>query len=174
MLFDTFVGIGVVAIQVFLVIAIISLITKSKPLYFIARHSTAILRIIFFGAVLGSVIYSEYFNYPPCILCWYQRLAIFPIAIILFTGSLKHFLIRQQVLLFSILGFIVSAYHTYIDIFLPEGVTVCGADGISCTARYVYEFGYITIPVMSFTVLLSGIIITLIAKRYPQEVVAKK
>lgn len=169
MVFDTLIAIGTIALLAFIAFTLIAWAVRHPVTITIARNATLILRIVFVGAVLGSLIYSEFLNYPPCILCWYQRLAIFPIAIILFTGSLKNFLIRQQVLLFSILGFLVALFHNYIDIFPSSSLEVCGADGISCSARYVYEFGFVTIPLMSGTVLLAALVLSLLAKRYPQE-----
>jgi len=168
MLFDTFVAIGVIALLIGIGAVIVGMIFKLPYVQFVAKHATLILRIVFVGAVVGSLIYSEYFNFPPCILCWYQRLAIFPIAVIAFTGSLKNFVIKQQVLLISGLGLHVALFHNYIDIFQPSGITVCGADGVSCSARYVYEFGFVTIPLMSLSVLATGFVLALVAKRYPQ------
>lgn len=172
-MFNTFIAISLIALQLFLIILVISWVIKAPILRWFTQNVHTISRVVFLGALAGSLIYSEYFEYPPCILCWYQRLTIFPIALLLCTANLrKSALLRTQVLLFSVFGFAVALFHTYIDIFQPNGVDICGADGISCSARYVYEFGFVTIPLMSATVLLAGIVLTLLARRYPQDRVA--
>ncbi len=76
-------------------------------------------------------------------------------------------LLQNQILILSVAGFVVALFHTIIDIF-PTGLDVCGATGPSCLMRYVYEFGYITIPVMSLTILAAGILLALVARRYPR------
>ena len=140
---------------------------------FIARNAGHIIAIIFTLAVLMSFVYQYGFGYEPCLLCWYQRIAILPIAILSWTTNLRTSkLLQNQLLILSIAGFLVALFHTIIAIF-PTGLDVCGATGPSCLMRYVYELGYITIPVMSLTVLGAGILVNLVARRYPHVSVVK-
>lgn len=170
-MFNTIAAIGTIALQVGIVVLIIGWITKSPFVATIAKHAGIILAVIFSAATLMSFIYQYGFGYEPCLLCWYQRILIIPIAILAWTADLKsNKVFQNQLLILSIIGFAIALFHVYIDVF-PTGLDVCGATGVSCLVRYVYEFGYITIPVMSATVLGVGILLTLLVKRYPQTVV---
>lgn len=173
-MFDTIVAIGIIALQLFIVVTLIAWIAKAPFARFVARHSSLLLRLIFVGAVAGSMIYSEVLGFAPCILCWYQRLAIFPLAFLSFTGSLtKSALLRLQVLVLSSAGLAVALFHKYLELFPDKGTGVCGPDGVSCTVLYVYQFGYITIPMMSVTVLAAGVLLSLLAGRFPQASVVE-
>lgn len=170
-MFNTIVAVGTIALQILIIITIIGIALK-KRLAILINNSHYILRIIFSGAVILSLVYQYGFGFEPCLLCWYQRIAIFGIAILVWTADVRHnALLRKQILIFAIAGLAVALFHNYIDIF-PTGVDVCGATGPSCLIRYVYEFGYITIPIMSATTLLAGIIFTLTARCYPQPTLA--
>lgn len=174
-MFDTIIALGIIALQVGILITIVAWISKAPLAQTIARHSTLILRVVFVASVLGSLVYSEIYKFAPCILCWYQRLAIFPTALLLFTSSLsKSALLRLQVLVFSSIGFAIALFHRYIELFPSAGTGVCGTDGISCNTLYVMQFGYITIPMMSLTVLGAGILLALLAGRYPQTNIVER
>lgn len=173
-MFDTFVALGIIGIQLFLVVTIVAWLTGAPFSKWVAKNSSILLRIIFVGATLGSLIYSEVFGFAPCILCWYQRLAIFPITILLFTSNIaKSALLRLQILILSSAGLAIAIFQKYLELFPNSDLTVCGSDGVSCTVLYVFQFGYITIPMMSLTVLLSGVVLSLLANRFPQNVVAE-
>jgi disulfide bond formation protein DsbB len=172
-MFDTIIAIGTVAIQLLVLVTIIAWIAKAPFATWVARNSSWLLKIIFVGAALGSLTYEFVFGFEPCVLCWYQRIAIFSIAILLFTANLtKSALLRLQILILSSAGLAIALFHNYISIFPESGATVCGATSVSCTILYVFQFGYITIPMMSATILLAGLIFTLLASRYPQDQIA--
>ena len=107
------------------------------------------------AATLGSLYLSEVLNFIPCSLCWYQRILMYPLSIILLVG-----LIRRDrgvfiyVLPFSILGIFVSTYHYLLqktDIFTSSAV--CDT-GIPCTTTWINLFGFVTIPFMALTAFL--------------------
>jgi disulfide bond formation protein DsbB len=174
-MFTTIIALGTVALQLGIIVLIVGIITRASFVALVAKHAHILLAVIFIGGAVGSLIYEHIFLYPPCILCWYQRLAIFPIAFLAVTGNIKNnIVLRKQILMLAIYGFAVSLFHNYLDIFQPAGLDVCGTDGISCSARYVYEFGYITIPMMSGTILLAGILLMIVLKRYPQSSVVER
>lgn len=164
----TLIAASIVALQIVIIIGLVLWFYKREYLLPIARYAHILLPVLFFGAALGSLYFSDIIGYEPCLLCWWQRIFIFGIAILSLTGDLrKSPLLRKQVIWFSVIGGGIAIFHNILDIF-PTGLDVCGS-GASCLARYVYEFGYITIPMMSFTLLLAGLLITLLAERYPQN-----
>lgn len=103
-------------------------------------------------AMFGSLYFSEVMKLQPCVLCWYQRILMYPLVAIIAVGILrKDKKIYQYVLPLSITGFIIAAYHNllYYKI-LPESIQPCTL-GISCTTRQIEWLGFITIPLMSLT-----------------------
>ena len=109
------------------------------------------------AATLGSLFFSEVLKFPPCVLCWYQRMCLYPITVILAVGILrKDTKVDYYVWPFLIAGWLIALYHNllYYSI-LPEAAAPCIA-GISCTTRFIEWFGFITIPLLSlsaFTIL---------------------
>lgn len=159
-MFSTLVGLGVILLQIAIVIFIALWVSKSSLLLKIQEKAHIILAVTFIGSAFGSLIYEYAFGYEPCLLCWYQRIAIFGIGLLSLTSDIrKSKTMQKQVLLFSLLGLGVAILHNYIDL-IPNGLDICGT-GPSCLKRYVFEFGYITIPMMSFTVLLAGSLLSL-------------
>lgn len=101
-------------------------------------------------ATIGSLVFSEIFHFPPCVLCWYQRICIYPLVIILGVGIIeKNKNIYKYVLPLSLLGEVIAIYHNllYYKI-LPESAAPC-INGVSCTTKYIEYFGFVTIPLLS-------------------------
>lgn len=103
-------------------------------------------------AMSGSLFFSEVMKLPPCILCWYQRILMYPLTVIIAIGILRRDKgIYQYVLPLSLTGLVIAIYHNllYYGI-IPESIQPCRL-GISCTTRQIEWFGFITIPLMSLT-----------------------
>jgi disulfide bond formation protein DsbB len=103
-------------------------------------------------ATLGSLYFSEIVGYIPCKFCWFQRILMYPLVIILGVGYYKGELgIKHYGLPFSIIGMFVSAIH-YLhqktDIF--DQVVKC-TDGVPCSGEYINWLNFITIPFLAFT-----------------------
>lgn len=101
-------------------------------------------------ATLGSLFFSEVMNLPPCVLCWYQRIAMYPLVAILAVGIIrKNKDIPLFVLPLSLVGLAISIYHNllYWGI-IPESIAPCMA-GVSCTTKFFEWFGFITIPFLA-------------------------
>lgn len=103
-----------------------------------------------FVAMMGSLYFSEIMKLPPCVLCWYQRIAMYPLVVILIVGILRRDeKVWQYALPLSLTGLGISIYHNllYWKI-IPESITPCML-GISCTTKFFEWFGFITIPFLS-------------------------
>ena len=101
-------------------------------------------------ATAGSLYFSEVLGLPPCLLCWYQRIALYPLVAILLVGILRKdrgTAVYALPLIFF--GLAVAAYHNllYWQI-LPESAALC-ALGVSCTTAFLSWFGFATIPLLS-------------------------
>ncbi len=103
-------------------------------------------------AMMGSLFYSEIMHFTACILCWYQRILMYPLVLIIGVGILrKDKGLPLYVLPLSILGMLIAFYHVLPQKgIIPESIAPCVL-GASCTTKYVGYFGFITIPVMSLT-----------------------
>lgn len=103
-------------------------------------------------STLGSLYFSEIVKFPPCALCWYQRIFMYPILVVVAVGIWKKDKnLAYFTLPFAIIGLIISAYHNllYYGI-IPEVIQPCTV-GVSCTARQLDLFGFVTIPLLSLT-----------------------
>jgi disulfide bond formation protein DsbB len=100
-------------------------------------------------ATAGSLFFSEVMGLPPCVLCWYQRVAMYPLVLIIATGIVKRDgRMRAYALPLCLAGLAVAVYHNllYYGV-IPESLTPC-SEGASCTERQIEWFGFVTIPLM--------------------------
>ena len=102
-------------------------------------------------ATLGSLFFSEIMELPPCTLCWYQRIAMYPIALLIPVALLNDEAAKfmKYVATLAIVGFAIAIYHNllYYGV-IPESLVPCKA-GISCTSRQIEWLGFITIPFLA-------------------------
>lgn len=126
---------------------------------FVFKKRVLITGLLALGGVIGSLTYSIVLGYEPCYLCWWQRIFMYSFAVlafvsILFKKPLETIFLKS--LAFLGLGF--SLYHNIIDIGSVAGLD-CGASSVSCTIRYVYEFGFMTIPMMALMLFVSMLLV---------------
>lgn len=110
-------------------------------------------------SVIGSLFFSEVLHIPPCVLCWYQRVFMYPLAFIFPIAIIRRDKnVYAYTLPLGIIGLTIAAYHNllYYHI-LSESIIPC-TNGISCTTKQLQLLGFITIPLLS---LFSFAIITL-------------
>ena len=102
-------------------------------------------------ATAGSLFFSEVMNLPPCLLCWYQRIAMYPLVIVIAVGIvIRDARLKYYALPLALSGLAISAYHNllYYGI-LPESAAPC-SQGVSCTSRQIEGLGFITIRRLAF------------------------
>ena len=99
-----------------------------------------------------SLFFSSVLEYEPCVLCWYQRICLFPQVLILAAGLFPAFdkSVIKFALPLTIAGGLTAFYHTllYAGI-IPENLQPC-SKGVSCTEKYFELFGFVSIPMLSF------------------------
>ena len=101
-------------------------------------------------SVLGSLFFSEVMGFAPCVLCWYQRIFLFPLVVTIGVGIvLRDQRMRYYSLPLSTAGLLLAAYHNLIYFgLIPERISPCTA-GVSCSAKQIEWLGFITIPMLS-------------------------
>ncbi len=121
-------------------------------------------------AFLGSMYFSNILMYPPCVLCWYQRIAMFPLVLILGVGIiLKEKNIYAYTLPLALIGWTISLYHNLLYYkFIPDTLAPC-VSGVSCTTKYVEYFGFVTIPLLAFVAFTVIIISVIDHKKYLKQ-----
>src|SRR4051794_25070055 len=118
------------------------------------------------AATLGSLFFSEFSHFIPCRLCWFQRIAMYPLAVILLIGALRRDVrgAALYALPFPIVGALVSAYHIYIENH-PEAESAGCSVGAPCSTKWIDQFGYITIPTLAVTAFAAILTILALALR---------
>jgi disulfide bond formation protein DsbB len=98
---------------------------------------------------LGSLYLSEIAHYHPCPLCWYQRICMYPLVVALIVGWVRRDReVYAYVLPPAIIGAGFAIYHTQLQAFPKQHGPFCkGID--PCTVRYVWKFGFVSVPFMS-------------------------
>ncbi|MGC8775814.1 MAG: disulfide bond formation protein B [Minisyncoccia bacterium] len=141
--------------QLLLLGLIIILIFKkeSKIFIFLKENSFLLAFIIAFTATLGSIFYFEIFKVEPCLLCWYQRILMYPQALILGLALYKNDKnIKNYIIFLSIIGLGIALYHNLIQINSNLN-TICSINSNlsfgDCSSKYIIGLNYITIPFMS-------------------------
>ena len=112
-------------------------------------------------ATLGSLFFSEVMDVPVCVLCWYQRIAMYPLVLVLAIGLFPYDpgVIRYAGAL-AALGWIIALYHVLLIAgIIPENIQPC-VEGIPCSETHIALFGFLSIPVLSLlTFTLIGILL---------------
>ena len=100
------------------------------------------------AATAGSLWFSESAGFVPCELCWYQRIAMYPLAVVLTMATIRRdAAIRPYAIVLAAIGAAISAYHVAIQQF-PDQSSFCEASN-PCSAAWVDALGWMTIPQMA-------------------------
>ena len=118
-------------------------------------------------ATLGSLYYSEVLAYAPCVLCWYQRIFMYPISILFIIAAVKRsaVYVRLNSMVLAAVGAVFSLYHYFIQM-QDTGSVACSTVGytVSCSEYFSVSYGYVTIPMMAFTAFIVIILLGWINK----------
>jgi len=171
-------GLGAILLQIFSVLALFLLFfwpkgkSRNSYLDFLNKH---FLVLSFFISLFSSVfplVYSEIIHFLPCVLCWWQRVFMFP-TLFLFGTALwdrDRRVVRYAAPLLSI-GFLISVYHNFNYYFGEASSLPCDATGVSCYQHIVSEFGgYISIPMMALSAFFALLTLLAVAHFYKKEI----
>ena len=103
------------------------------------------------SATLGALFMREIMGFAPCVLCWWQRIFMFPLVLILALGLFPYDrTVLRYALPLAALGLLVAGFHVLLTIgIIPETLAPC-REGIPCKTLQVEWFGFVTIPLLSF------------------------
>ena len=116
-------------------------------------------------SMAGSLFFSEVMHLPPCALCWYQRIAMYPLVLIIATGIIRNDTrMKMYALPFALIGLAISIYHNLLYYgFIPETLTPC-TEGVPCNAVQIEWLGFITIPALGLAAFATVVLCLLFYK----------
>ena len=113
-------------------------------------------------AMLGSLYFSEIRHFVPCTLCWYQRILMYPMVVLLGVAAWNRDRgVVKYALPLTVLGTLIAGYHV-LDQKIPSfGFAGACSTGVPCNVAYINYLGFVTIPVLSLTafVLVTGLLL---------------
>lgn len=147
-----------VILDVFIVLLFVILITPLRKrgwtrdvAEYFGERAIFLSFLVALAATAGSLFYSDIANFQPCLLCWWQRIFLYPQAVLLLIAFIKKDqLARLHAIVLSSMGALISIYHTFLQ-FGGESILPCSTSGVSCEHVYFVNYGYVTIPTMALT-----------------------
>lgn len=108
------------------------------------------------SATLGALFMSDIMGFAPCVLCWYQRISMFPLVLILAAGLFPFDpKVLRYALPLAVVGLLVAGFHLLLTAgYIPETLTPC-RQGIPCSTVQIEWFGFVTIPMLSAVAFLT-------------------
>ena len=125
------------------------------------RHPLAWAWAAAFIAMSGSLYFSDVMGFIPCMLCWYQRIAMYPLVLILAVAFLRSDpAVWRFAIPLPVVGLAISIYHVLLQ-YNPSVEIVACSTGVSCSARYLAVFGFVSIPTMAGAafLLITGLLV---------------
>src|ERR1700730_18033536 len=135
----------------------------------IRANSMWIAFVVALGTMLGSLYLSEVAHFQPCPLCWYQRICMYPLSVTLLVAGLRRDrLVWTYVLPPPVLGAGFAIAHTQLQPFPTQRGPFCKINA-PCTVRYVWEFGFVSIPFMALAAFSFIIAMMFVLRSEPYE-----
>ncbi|WP_246563566.1 disulfide oxidoreductase [Paenibacillus montaniterrae] len=120
-------------------------------------------------ATAGSLYMSEVLNYVPCVLCWFQRIFMYPLVLLLAVAAYKQeTVILPYVLPLVVVGGGISIYHIIIQK-MPKDSAIAACGPTSCQEDYLNWFGWLTIPMLALTAFILIAVALVLARRFEQQ-----
>ncbi|MCF6276369.1 MAG: disulfide bond formation protein B [Candidatus Magasanikbacteria bacterium] len=171
----TVLSVGTILAQVFIVLVLIFIFVPplhkqkqvKKFLKFLKERSFLLAFGVALSSIVGSLFFSDVASLLPCELCWKQRILMFPQSLLFGLAVWKkEKVIADYSTLLSAIGILYSIYHYTLQM-LPRDITTCDTSSFlsSCSEKLIFEFGYITIPMMTATAFALLLLFMLIHKK---------
>jgi len=151
----------------FMAVVCLSLLYIAKKLFrvklfdkiagFLRPAAYSVAFFLAFIASVASLFLSEVLHFQPCVLCWYQRIVMYPQVVLLYVAQLRRERVLTPYLLtLNVIGCLISLYHYSLHV-LPRtmvSITPCSTQfgGVPCDKGYDFYFGFMTFPLMAWSV----------------------
>ena len=130
----------------------------------VAASRMAICAAITSTATLGSLYFSEVAHFVPCTLCWYQRIAMYPLAVLTGMAAVRKNDLSVYVRVIASIGLVISAYHWLLERFPSIDAGVCSA-AVPCELVWFEKFGFVTLPFMAFAAFAAVLAVTTVPRQ---------
>lgn len=164
-------ALGTVGLQIITIIFLAAFVLRRKIpamndiVHQVGSYGLLIGFLLSLGASVVTLYYSDVLGMEPCWLCWFQRIFLYPQVILFAIAAWKRdYMIAVYSIALSVIGLLIALYHHVLQM-APAGSLPCPAVGVSCAQRTLFEFGYVTFPLMAVTVFASLIIVMLIVRK---------
>jgi hypothetical protein len=135
----------------------------------LGRVAPGLAAAIAVGSMAGSLYFSEVAHYVPCTLCWYQRIAMYSLAVVLTVAALRRDRgIRPYAVVLAALGLVVSTYHWLLERFPSLDTGACSSV-VPCDVVWFERFGFVTLPFMAGCGFLAVLALTTLPPPAPEE-----
>jgi disulfide bond formation protein DsbB len=123
---------------------------RSAVLGVVSGYELWLAALVAVTATAGSLYFSEVAHFVPCLLCWYQRIAMYPLAVVLPIAAARgDHGIGIYAAVIAAIGAVIAAYHRTIELFPNLDSGSCAAVGPPCTAPYFETFGFVSLSYMA-------------------------
>lgn len=167
----TLMAAGTAALDLVIVLVVLSLFTRQFGIairMFVREWAFPLTLLLVTVSIAGTLWMQYAALLAPCILCWWQRIFMYPIVVIAGLAFIKNerfSAIADYVLALSVLGALVALYQHLLQMMPANPLLIpCDATG-DCAVRSVFEFGFVTIPWMAFTVFVSLALIAFLSRK---------
>ena len=130
-------------------------VARRRPLRWARDHTGELAALATVAATLGSLYLSEVAHLIPCRYCWFQRVAMYPLAVVLVVALIARDRgVRKYAVPLALAGLGLATWH-YLLQNIPslENASSCNILN-PCTVKYAWKFGFISIPYMAGSVFL--------------------
>ncbi len=147
-------GTGTLALQVISAGLLVAIMLRKRVTVFkdvvnqVGGIALPLAFVLSLASAAMTLYYSDVLGFEPCPLCWWQRIFLYPQAVLFGLALWKGIPYRLLSLVLSAIGFVFALYHHALQM-LPAGSLPCPATGPSCATITFVEFGYITYPLMA-------------------------
>ena len=146
---NLFMALGGVALALGGTVLLFDLYSNRSLEGYVRRYGAVLAFILTSVGSLLTLVYSEIFGFVPCGLCWFQRIFLYPQAFITGAGLLmKEKSVPLYGFVLSVPGLVIALYHHYIQMGGAD-VIGCPTSGGDCSKRILFEFGFVTFPLVS-------------------------
>ena len=145
-----------VALAVTLLVGLLRLVGVAGPWRWLRETLEGSELWLAFGIALvataGSIFFSEIEHFVPCKLCWFQRIAMYPLLLLALPALARDVRAGRYFLPLPVVGLALSLWHVLVERGVIEETQSCeiSAPG-GCSVKWIEELGYITIPTLAAT-----------------------
>jgi disulfide bond formation protein DsbB len=174
----TFTSVAALAANVLTVALVVGLVATRRSgrvrgfVSHIGDNALFLAGFVALACMAGSLYYSEVAHFTPCRFCWYQRIAMYPLVVVLLVGAFtRDFNVRRSGVILAVSGAGLAAYHYSLERGWIEETGSCDPTA-PCSAPWFWEFGFVTIAYMAlsgFLLILALLVTTWVTPPEPDE-----